>query len=87
MMSVLRRVAVAAPQALTPHWKDIIPSICAVVQVLFDALHCAVLYCALHGPSVLAPAALALPCLSTFSACMATDRLGLPSAAGSRFKL
>ncbi|KAI3427088.1 hypothetical protein D9Q98_007027 [Chlorella vulgaris] len=32
MMSVLRRVAVAAPQALTPHWKDIIPSICAVVQ-------------------------------------------------------
>lgn len=34
MLSVLRRVAVASPAALPPVWKDIVPSICAIVQVI-----------------------------------------------------
>ncbi|PRW50843.1 Translational activator GCN1 isoform A [Chlorella sorokiniana] len=32
MLSVLRRVAVACPAALPPHWKELVPSICAIVQ-------------------------------------------------------
>ena len=32
MLSVLRRVAVASPAALQPHWKDLVPSVCAIVQ-------------------------------------------------------
>ncbi|KAL4418976.1 hypothetical protein ABPG77_004449, partial [Micractinium sp. CCAP 211/92] len=30
MLSVLRRVAAASPAALPPHWKDVVPSICAI---------------------------------------------------------
>ena len=33
MLSVLRRVALASAGALPPHWKDVVPSICAIVQV------------------------------------------------------
>lgn len=33
MLSVLRRVAAACPAALPPHWKELVPSICAIVQV------------------------------------------------------
>ena len=33
MLSVLRRVAAAAPGSLAPHWKELVPSICAIVQV------------------------------------------------------
>jgi hypothetical protein len=33
MLSVLRRVAHAAPGALQPQWKELVPSICAIVQV------------------------------------------------------
>lgn len=32
MLSVLRRVAAAAPGSLQPHWKDLVPSICAILQ-------------------------------------------------------
>ncbi|EFN56582.1 hypothetical protein CHLNCDRAFT_144295 [Chlorella variabilis] len=32
MLSVLRRVAAASPRALPPHWKEVVPSICAIVQ-------------------------------------------------------
>ncbi|KAL4444093.1 hypothetical protein ABPG75_011830 [Micractinium tetrahymenae] len=32
MLSVLRRVAAASPAALPPHWKEVVPSICATVQ-------------------------------------------------------
>lgn len=35
MLSVLRRLAVACPAALPPHWKELVPSICAIVQVGF----------------------------------------------------
>jgi hypothetical protein len=33
MLSVLKRLAAASPAALPPHWKDVVPSICAIVQV------------------------------------------------------
>lgn len=38
MMSVLRRLAVACPAALPPVWKDLVPSICAIVQVSWPPL-------------------------------------------------
>lgn len=33
MLSVLRRLAAASPGCLQPHWKELVPSICAIVQV------------------------------------------------------